>query len=159
MSAMTSLLLKDDAATPKEWSLFPVTDTPNPLWRASDVALPLEAQPTVELSFENLKSGAVKVSAKLVLPVLETLGASGTSLGYVAPPKVAYAPTIIVTMFTDKRSTATDRANLLKMMIGLLQGATSTTSTGTINQASAGDVYKSSNAPFPYGFTYLFAPF
>jgi hypothetical protein len=147
MPAMTNLLVKDDAASPKEWTLVPVTDTPNPSWRANDTTLPLEAQPRFTETVERLKSGSYKITAKLELPVLETLGASGTSLGYVAPPKVAYVTTCIFTMFADGRSTAIDRANALKMIVGLLQGSSSTTATGVLNQASAGSAFASSVLP------------
>jgi hypothetical protein len=89
---------------------------------------------------------------KLEVPVMETLGASGTSAGYVAPPKVAYTNTIIVTMFADGRSTTADRANLLKLGAGIIQGASSTTATGTLDQASAGDAWKNSTLPAPLAF-------
>jgi hypothetical protein len=158
MGAMTNLLVKDDAGTPKEWTFIPITDTPSPIWRGSDSALPLEAQPRLTVTNELLKSGDYKVTAKLELPVLETLGASGTSLGYTAPPKVAYVTTCIFTMFVPKRSTVIDRANTLKMIVGLLQGATSTTATGTMNQASAGSAFASSVAPFPQLFSQIVVP-
>jgi len=158
MGAMTNLLVKDDAATPKEWTFIPITDTPIPYWRGSDSSLPLEAQPRLTVETELLKSGDWKVTAKLELPVLETLGASGTSLGYVAPPKVAYVTTAILTMFVPKRSTVIDRANILKMIVGLAQGATSTTATGTLNQASAGSAFANSTAPGPQLFSQLVLP-
>jgi len=158
MGAMTNLLVKDDAATPKEWTLIPITDTPTPLWRSNDSTLPLEAQIRLTEETELLKSGDYKVTAKLELPVLETLGASGTSLGYVAPPKVAYVVTAIFTIFVPKRCTSLDRANILKMLIGIAQGASSTTATGTLNQASAGSAFINSTAQAPQLFTQLVLP-
>jgi len=158
MPAMTNLLVKDDAASPKEWTLIPISDTPNPVWRANDATLPLEAQPRYSETVELLKSGSYKITAKLELPVLETLGASGTALGYVAPPKVAYITTVIVTMFCDSRSTTNDRSNGLKMSVGLLQGASSTTATGVLNQASAGSAYASSVLPITQSFTSVLLP-
>jgi len=158
MPAMTNLLVKDDAASPKEWTLIPISDTPNPVWRANDATLPLEAQPRYSETVELLKSGSYKITAKLELPVLETLGASGTALGYVAPPKVAYITTVIVTMFCDSRSTTIDRSNGLKMAVGLLQGASSTTATGVLNQASAGSAYASSVLPITQSFTSVLLP-
>jgi hypothetical protein len=155
---MTNLLVKDDAATPKEWTLVPISDTPAPNWRANDSTLPLEAQPRLMASVDQVKSGDYKVTVKLELPVLETLGASGTALGYVAGPKVAYVTTCIVTMFVNRRSTALDRNNTIKLMVGLLQGATSTTATGTLNQASAGSAFDASVAPITQLFTDLVVP-
>lgn len=158
MGAMTNLLVKDDATTPIEITLVAVTDTPNPFWRAAIAGVPFEGQPRLTMSSEKVKSGAYKISAKLEVPVMETLGASGTSAGYVAPPKVAYTNTVIATAFWDARSTAADRANATKLMVGVLQGASSTTATGVLNQASAGDAWKNSVLPIVVAFTQMVLP-
>lgn len=158
MGAMTNILVKDDAATPKEWTLMPITDTPNPHWRANDAGIPLAGQPRLTESTEPLKSGDWKITAKLEVPVMETLGASGASSGYVAPPAVAYVVPIITTMFAPARSTAADRANALKMMAGILQGASSTTGTGTLANTAAGDAWKNSTQQAPQLFVNLVLP-
>lgn len=158
MGTMTNILVKDDATTPKEWTLVPVTDTPVPYWRANDAGIPLMGQPRLTQSVEPLKSGDWKITAKLEVPVMETLGASGTSAGYVAPPAVAYTETCIVTMFASPRSTTADRANALKMMIGIMQGASSTTATGTLANTAAGDAWKNSTAEAPQMFVNLVVP-
>lgn len=147
MPAMTNILVKDDATAPKEWTFNPISDTPAPNWRANDAALSLAGQPRFSASVELLKSGDWKVTAKLEIPVMETLGASGAATGYVAPQAVAYTNTAIYTQFVSARSTRGDRANLLRMMVGFLQGATSTTATGTLANNAAGDVWKASVAP------------
>lgn len=147
MSAMTNFLVKDDTATPVEFTLKPVTDTPNPYWRAAVSGTPLEGQPRLWAIQETQKDGSVKVSVKLEVPVMETLGASGTAAGYVAPPKVAYVNRGWLTHIFDKRSTQADRANTLRLLIGLAQGATSTTATGTLANNAAGDTWKASTAP------------
>lgn len=159
MAAMDNILVKDDTVTtPVEFTLYPVTDTPNPVWRAAVANVPLDGQIKMALSDETLKSGAVKMTMKLEVPVLETLGASGTSAGYVAPPKVAYVTTAIFTMFSDRRSTTQDRANALKMALGLIQGASATTATGVLNQASAGNAVVNSTLPIPNAFTRSIKP-
>lgn len=158
MGAMTNLLVKDDASTPVEFIFVPVTDTPTPFWRAASGTAPLEGQPRLTLSQERLKSGDYKLTAKLEIPVMETLGASGTAAGYVAPPKVAYVNTIISTMFASPRSTLADRSNLLKMGAGILSGASSTTATGVLDQSSAGDAWKNSTLPVTQFFTQLVLP-
>jgi hypothetical protein len=158
MGAMTNLLIKDDAATPTEFTLIPVTDTPSPFWRASVASVPLDGQPRLTLTQEQVKSGAYKLTAKFESPVMETLGASGTSAGYVAPPKVAYVNTAIFTVFIDPRSTQADRANLLKMVAGLISGASSTTATGVLDQSTSGDGWKNSSLPVTLFFTSLVLP-
>lgn len=152
MGAMTNLLLKDDATSPVEFTFIPVSDTPNPLWRTSVAGVPFEGQMRLNVTEERVKSGDYKFTLKFEVPVMETLGASGTSAGYVAPPKVAYTNTIIVTMFASARSTRQDRANLLKIAAGAVAGGTSVTSTGTLDGASVGDAWKNSIAPVPQFF-------
>lgn len=149
MGAMTNLLVKDDATSPVEYTFIAVTDTPNPFWRTAIAGVPFDGQMRLTCSAETVKSGDRKYTVKLEVPVMETLGASGTSAGYVAPPKVAYVNTFIGTMFAASRSTRQDRANLLKLGIGILQGASSTTATGVLANSSAGDAWKNSVLPFP----------
>lgn len=153
MGAMANLLVKDDASTPVEITFAPVTDTPNPFYRAAIAGVPFEGQPRVHITAEKVKSGAYKYTVKVEVPVMETLGASGTSTGYVAPPKVAYTTTCIFTMFADGRSTTADRANALKIAVGIIQGASSTTATGVLDQGTAGDGWKNSTLPVPLVFT------
>lgn len=155
MAVMTNLLVKDDANPLVELTLVPITDTPEPLWRSNLASVPFEGQVRLTQSIVKQKNGSYKITAKLEVPVMETLGASGTSAGYVAPPKVAYVTTAILTLFADRRSTIADRSNTMKLMVGLIAGATSTTATGTINGASAADVFKNSTAAFPQLFSTL----
>lgn len=155
MATMTNLLVKDDASPLVEQTLVPITDTPEPYWRSQMASVPFEGQIRLTQSVIKQKNGSYKITAKLEVPVMETLGASGTSFGYVAPAKVAYVTTAILTMFADRRSTVEDRSNTLKMMIGLIAGASSTTATGTINGASAANVVKNSTAAFPQLFSAL----
>jgi len=157
MGAMTNLLVKDDG-TPTEFTLVPVTDTPNPLWRASVANVPVDGQPRLTLSQEKVKSGDYKVTAKLEVPVMETLGASGTSAGYVAPPSVAYVMVGIVTLFAPARSTTADRANVVRMLIGVLQGASSVTNTGILANNAAADAWKNSVLPVTQAFISLILP-
>ncbi len=158
MGAMTNLLVKDDANPLVEQTLIPISDTPNPYWRGNAAGVPLEGQIRAVASTEQVKSGAWKITLKVEVPVMETLGASGTSSGYVAPPKVAYVNTVIVTMFADARSTLADRYNAIKMAVGLVQGASATTATGVLSQSSAADAWKSSVLPLPLLFGQLVLP-
>lgn len=155
MAVMTNLLVKDDANPLVELTFVPITDTPEPFWRTAISGVPFEGQARLTQSVVKQKNGGYKITAKLEVPVMETLGASGTSFGYVAPAKVAYVTTAILSVFVDRRSTIADRANTLKMMMGLIAGASSTTATGTMNGASAADTVKNSTAAFPQLFTSL----
>lgn len=157
MGAMTNLLVKDDG-TPTEFTLQPITDSPFPHWRAAVANVPVDGQPRLTFSIEKVKSGDYKVTAKLEVPTMETLGASGTSAGYVAPPQVAYVTTGIVTMFASSRSTTADRANCLRMVIGILQGASSATNTGILANNAAADAWKNSVLPITQAFISLIQP-
>jgi len=155
MAAMTNLLVKDDANPLVELTFVPITDTPEPFWRTNMAGVPYEGQARLIQSVVKQKNGSYKVTVKLEVPVMETLGASGTSFGYVAPAKVAYVTTAILSLFVNQRSTIADRANTIKMMLGLIGGATSTSATGQINGSSAADTYKNSIASMPLLFTSL----
>lgn len=158
MAAMGNVLIKDDATSPAEITFLPITDTPNPFYRSAIAGVPLEGQMRINLTQEIVKSGAYKLTVKFEKPVMETLGASGTSAGYVAPPKVAYVDTAIFTVFADARSTIADRANLLKFIVGFLQGASATTATGILANTAAGDAWKNSVLPGPQFITTVVLP-
>lgn len=159
MPAMTNILVKDDTVTTRvEFTLQPVTDTPRPIWRAAVANVPLNGQVTLEMDVTPLKTGGEKISVKLDVPVLETLGASGTSAGYVAPPKVAYRTTAFFIMLADARSTTQDRANCLAMILGALQGASSVTATGVLSQTSAANAFVASVLPIPQAIVQAIKP-
>jgi hypothetical protein len=150
MGAQANILVKDDATTPVEYMFIPVTDANGvPLWRTQIAGVPFEGQMQLWMSEETVKDGSFKRTIKVEIPVMETLGASGTSAGYVAPPKVAYKETHIHTTFSNRRSTQADRANSLKIALGILQGAYSTTGGGILANTAAGDAFKTSTRPAP----------
>lgn len=158
MSAMTNILVKDDASTRKEFTMLPIADSPSSIWRASEAGVPVDGQVRMTLhNVERIKSG-YKHSYKVEVPVLETLGASGTSAGYVAPPKVAYVTTGVFTMFSDVRATNADRANCLSIVLGGLQGASATTATGILSQTSAGSAFSATALPIPNAIVNLINP-
>ena len=157
MGAMTNILVKDDG-TPTEFTLIPVTDTPSPIWRAAVANVPVDGQVRLAMSMETLKSGDYKASLKLEVPVMETLGASGTSAGYVAPPAVAYTNVGWLTIICSKRSTIADRANLLRMLVGVAQGASSATNTGILANNAAADAWKNSVLPVTEALIKLLLP-
>jgi hypothetical protein len=148
MATQANFLVFDDQATPVEHTLIPVSDNPC-VWRGTNSALPMEGQIRVTFQLEQLKNGDFRASKKTEVPVLETIGTAGNANGYVAPPKVAHVTTHIETMFFSKRSTAADRANALKIALGITLGASSTTGTGFLTNTSAGGAYASNNKAGP----------
>ncbi len=148
MSQMTNILVKDDSNPLVEFTLVPITND-RPKWRAQVPGVPLDGQITIEmLANARLADGSNRRVLKLELPVMETLGASGTSAGYVAPPKVAYRVPVTITMVVPARAVTADAANALKLLAGAVAGASSTTATGTLDGASVADAWKNGSGPF-----------
>lgn len=158
MSTQDNIIVKDDAATPVSTTLIPVSSSDTSAeWRGNNPLIPLIGQIRLSVLVEKVKVGH-RVVMKTEVPVMETLGASGTSAGYVAPPKVAYVITVITTMFVDPRSTATDRANALKIHECAVQGASATAGTGLTGIAAAGGAFLASVLPGPLLYTGLVVP-
>jgi hypothetical protein len=158
MAAMANVLSKDDATAPVEYTFVPITDTPNPVYRTNIAGVPLEGQMRAEFKETRTPDQGYKRQIHVVVPVMETLGASGSSAGYVAPPKVAYSEEFFFTQISNRRSTIADRANSLKIASGFIQGASATTATGTLDNASAGDAWKGSAHPGPQFFIQAVVP-
>lgn len=147
MSQMTNILIKDDANPLVEYTFVPVTNN-RPKWRTQITGVPVDGQMTLEqLANQLLPDGNSRRVFKGDVPTMETLGASGTSAGYVAPAKVAYHTPVTVTVGVNQRSTQADIANALKITLAAVLGASSTTATGTLNGASAADAWKNGTGP------------
>lgn len=159
MSAMANILVKDDASTPVEHTLVPITDSP-PTWRDSASGVTLEGQVTVTvLANELQKNGTYRRVLRVDVPVMETLGASGTSAGYVAAQKVAFRETFIITQYSSGRSTVENRADALRLALGVVQGAGATTGGGTLANTAAGGAFAASAAMGPRLFIHGDQPF
>lgn len=147
MAQMANVLVKDDANPLVEYTFVPVTNR-SPKWRTQIAGVPLDGQMTLEqVANVKLADGNYRRVFKAVVPVMETLGASGTAAGYVAPPKVAYTTPVTITLVQNQRATIADIANALKIALVSILGASSTTATGTLNGASAADAWKSGTGP------------
>ncbi len=155
MSIISNLLVKDDSNPLVEYTFIPVANRELPTWRCQVAGVPLDGQMVFEfLASERLPDGNYRRVVKLTVPEMESLGTAGTSAGYVAAAKVAFRTTYTLSETASSRGTAASNANGLKILVGLAQGASSTTATGTINQASAADAMKNSTALVPRFFVY-----
>lgn len=155
MASMANILVKDDANPLVEFTLVPVTNN-RPKWRAQVTGVPVDGQITVEqVANTKLADGNYRRVIKLEIPELETLGTAGTSAGYVAPQKVAFRTPVTVTLVQNQRATTASMANALKILLGLLGGAYSTTGGGTLNGTSVADAVKNnSTGPITRFFVY-----
>lgn len=158
MADMANILLQDDSDVTK--TLIPISNADRSLlWREDAEDLADAGQTRLSANWEKLKDGGWRLTAKLEVPVMETIGTAAAS-GYVAPAKVAYVVVGIFTMFSPARCTSTDRANMYRMMVQLLQGAGTSADAGLHAGTAAADAFldASSAMPVPYGFIHLAMP-
>lgn len=149
MGQMANILVKDDSNPLVEYTFYPVTNDP-PTWRTQIPGIPMDGQMSlIQLANNRLPTGDYRRVLKLEVPVMETVGASGTSAGYVAPQKVAYVVPYTVTTVQPSRAAIADMANACKIMLAILAGASAVTATGTLNGASVADAVKNSTAMAP----------
>lgn len=150
MADMANILLQDD--TDSTVTFIPISNADkNLVWRGNIPGVPISGQPRITAVWEQMKDGGYRLSAKLEVPVMETIGASAVT-GYVAAPKVAYVLVGIVTLFAPARSTIADRANAVRMLSHLIQGAGSSVRTGTNAGTAVADAFKntSNTSVLPY---------
>lgn len=156
MADMNNILVQDDTDT--TITLLPISNADrNLVWRGNMAGVPVDGQPRLSIVWERLKSGDYRLSAKLEVPVMETIGSAAAS-GYVAAAKVAYVMVGIFTMFAPARSTIEDRANVYRMMVHALNGASNTADTQLNPGVGAANGFKSSVFPMPYSFINLVMP-
>lgn len=156
MADMNNILLQDDADVTR--SFLPVSNADrNLVWRGNEIGVPIDGQIRLTHNWERLKSGDYRLSVKLEVPVMETIGASAAT-GYVAAPKVAYVMVGIFTVFAPARSTIADRANVYRMLAHAIVGATNLADTGMVPGTAAAGMFSLSTYPIPFAFINLVPP-
>lgn len=149
MSAISDITVFDGAATPVTHTLKAISVTREKGkvvadWRENLTTVPVYAQIRVTMTLEKLKSGIYKVDTRVVVPVMETVGAQNAA-GYTAAPKVALENTVILTGFFHERSDATGRRLVRQLAVNL--GGNITTS-----------VVPATTGPLPELFDLLVSP-
>lgn len=156
MADMNNILLQDDADVTR--TLLPVSNADrNLIWRGNEAGVPIDGQIRLTHNWERLKSGDYRLSAKLEVPVMETIGASAAS-GYVAAPKVAYVMVGIFTLFAPARSTIADRANVYRMLAHAVVGANNIADTGLAPGTAGAGIFSLATYPIPLSFISLVSP-
>lgn len=130
MSQIANIVVFDGAAVPVSHTLLPVSvsrlssDEIVAEYREAAINVPAYAQVRVSLKMQKLKSGVVRVEAKVVVPVMEAI-LNQNAAGYTAAPKVAYEDTVVtVGMFHERSSIAGRR--LARQMCTNIMGNIST---------------------------------
>lgn len=158
MADMANILVKDD--TGSNVTLVPISNADkNLVWRGNIAGVPLMGQPRLTAVWDTLKDNGYRLSAKLEVPVMETIGASAPT-GYVAAPKVAYVMVGIVTLFAPARSTTADRANTVRMLTHLMTGAGVSSGAGLGVVTAIADTYKNAISDYvlPYSLVNVAMP-
>jgi len=101
-------------------------------YRQDVSGVPLEAQPTLTVSQETLRSGLPKYSVRLVTPVMEAVNGQNAA-GYTAPPKVAYSVTSEFVTYGPPRSTKQQRKNSRMMLAAIMLGVDTAWSAGILD--------------------------
>lgn len=127
MAGIADLVAYDGEAAPLAHTFKPIfvrneNGKQVALYREAVSGVPLEAQPTYQLSQEVLKSGVHKFVARVTLPVMESVSGNNAA-GYTAPPKVAYTVTGEFTLFAPIRSTPLQRRNIRHLAFNVLYGS------------------------------------
>lgn len=116
-------------------------------YRQDVSGVPLEAQPTLTVSQETLRSGVPKYTVRLVTPVMESVSGQNAA-GYTAAPKVAYSVTSECTTYGPSRSTKQQRKNSRMMLASIMLGVDTGWSAGTLdNVGPAVDLIDSGISP------------
>ncbi len=135
MSAFANIAVYDGASTPvlhnlTAISISRVSAKITAVWRELQTTIPTEAQISLAMSVETLKSGVTVSTMDAQVPVMESI-AGQNAAGYTAAPKVAYIDRQVVTNYGHPRSTVGGRRLLRQMSINL-QGNVAT-SVATVN--------------------------
>lgn len=135
MSQIANITVFDGAGTPVTHTLTAIEVSREKgkvqaLWRESNAALPVYAQIRATVSLEVLKSGVCKSEVRVVVPVMEAIGAQNAA-GYTAAPKVAYENTYVTTGFFHERSDITGRRLARQIMVNLLGNVSTSVAAAT----------------------------
>jgi hypothetical protein len=114
MSQQANITVYDGAATPVAHVLVGESIEKSPdgtlvaKWKESLGGVPDYAQVRLTLTKRKLPSGVFRVSARVEVPVMESISGQNSS-GYTAPPKVAFVDTTELIGHYHERSTVTSR--------------------------------------------------
>lgn len=150
MSAIANITAYDGEATPVAHTLKPIfvrredDGSQVALYRETVSGVPLEAQPTLRLTQKALPSGVHRFSARVEIPVMESVSGQN-SAGYTAAPKVAYTVTGEAVVYSPVRATPQQRKNARHLLINLLAGLT--TSSGPYSSGPTAELVDDGVSP------------
>lgn len=149
MSAIANIVAFDGAATPVSHTFLPVSvvreaDEVVADWREALASVPVYAQPRVTMKLKRMGSGVYRVSSRVSVPVMETVG-SQNAAGYTAAPKVAYENTEENIGYFHERSDITGRRLVRQLAINIMNGVS--TSVTPVTTGPVADLFDLLSAP------------
>jgi len=128
MSAITTLIAFDGAATPVSHSFAPQSVTREKgqvtaMWKETVATVPDAAQGTVVMTLKKLASGVYRVNSRVSIPVMEAISGANSS-GYTAAPKVAYVDTADTVGYFSERGTIAGRRLARQLSTNIMNGVT-----------------------------------
>lgn len=124
MSNIADITVFDGAATPVSHTLKAISvarkgNTIEAYWREALVSLPTYAQVSVKMELETLKSGVMRCSVEVQVPVMESVSGVNAS-GYTAAPKVAYVDRAKYEQFSHPRANITGRRLARQLLVNVM---------------------------------------
>lgn len=149
MSQIANLVAFDGAATPVSHTFLPVSvvrekDEVIADWREAIASVPVYAQPRVTMKLKRMGSGVYRVSSRVSVPVMETVG-SQNAAGYTAAPKVAYENTVETIGYFHERSDITGRRLVRQLAVNIDGGVA--TSVAPVTTGPVADLFDLLSAP------------
>lgn len=149
MAQIANIVAYDGAATPVLHTFIPVSvvrekDEVIADWREAIASVPVYAQPRVTMRLKRLGSGVYRVSSRVSVPVMETVG-SQNAAGYTAAPKVAYEDTIETIGYFHERSVITGRRLVRQLAVNIDNGVA--TSVTPVTTGPVADLFDLLSAP------------
>lgn len=123
MAQIANIVAYDGATTPVLHTFLPVGvsrngDEVTADWREALASVPVYAQPRITMKLKRMGSGIYRVSNRVVVPVMETVG-SQNAAGYTAAPKVAYENTVETIGYFHERSDLAGRRLVRQLAVNI----------------------------------------
>lgn len=127
MASQANITVFDGASTPVSHTLVaagierPDANTTVAHWKETVSGLPEYAQIRASATKRKLKSGMIRCSVRVEVPVMEPISGQNAQ-GYTAPSKVAYTDTFESVSYAHERSTSTGRRLVRQLGVNLANG-------------------------------------
>lgn len=160
MPNMADILLKKDDGTSVTFN--PVDDKDGvSTWRTRISGVSNAGQCKVTMQYETMKSGKMRVNAKLTVPIMEVIPAGSVNAsGIQAAPAVADDESASVTFYLSPRGSNETRADMMRMFAHLVSGGGVVAAQTCSPENATADTFRDAaeGKVLPYGISNLLIP-